>query len=185
MNCFFDAEFTGLHKDTTLISLGMVSDNGREFYSEFTDYDESQVDGWIQENVLANLLFRDKEPFWDTVGNLTLVKGTKKDVQLALSTWLQKYRSVELWSDVHHYDVVLLFDLWGHAFKIPENIYYVPFDIATMFKTLGLDPDIERESFIDRPIEGVKHNSLYDSKVIRACYDKLMRNKKDYLKKLI
>lgn len=37
MKIFFDTEFTGLHKDTTLISLGMISEDGRRFYAEFND----------------------------------------------------------------------------------------------------------------------------------------------------
>lgn len=31
---FFDTEFTGLRKDTTLISIGIVSDTGDRFYAE-------------------------------------------------------------------------------------------------------------------------------------------------------
>lgn len=56
MNIYFDTEFTGLHKDTTLISLGCVADDGRRFYTEFTDFDKSQCNDWINENVINNLL---------------------------------------------------------------------------------------------------------------------------------
>ena len=31
MKIFFDTEFTGLHKDTTIISIGMISENGKKF----------------------------------------------------------------------------------------------------------------------------------------------------------
>lgn len=37
MIIFFDTEFTGLHKDTTLISIGLVSETGEKFYAEFDD----------------------------------------------------------------------------------------------------------------------------------------------------
>ena len=56
MKIFLDTEFTGLHKNTSLISLGMVDERGRTFYAEFTDYDESQCDDWIQKNVINNLI---------------------------------------------------------------------------------------------------------------------------------
>ena len=36
MNIFFDTEFTGLRKDTTLISIGMIAENGKTFYAELT-----------------------------------------------------------------------------------------------------------------------------------------------------
>lgn len=55
---FFDAEFTGLRKDTTLISLGIVADNGKKFYAEFTDFNWEYVDEWIQKNVLDNFILK-------------------------------------------------------------------------------------------------------------------------------
>lgn len=55
MRLFFDCEFTGLRKDTTLISLGIVSEDGKKFYAEFVDFDISLCDDWIKKNVLANL----------------------------------------------------------------------------------------------------------------------------------
>lgn len=41
---FLDTEFTGLHQNAALISLAMVAETGEEFYAEFNDYDESQID---------------------------------------------------------------------------------------------------------------------------------------------
>ena len=38
MRIFFDTEFTGLHQNTTLISIGCIDENGRTFYAESTDY---------------------------------------------------------------------------------------------------------------------------------------------------
>jgi len=63
---FFDTEFTGLHQNTTLISLGMISECGKTFYAEFTDYDKSQVDDWIRENVVEKLVLK---PHPDTFQN--------------------------------------------------------------------------------------------------------------------
>ena len=44
MKIFFDTEFTGLHKGTELISIGMVDEVGRTFYAEFNDYDKNQIE---------------------------------------------------------------------------------------------------------------------------------------------
>ena len=52
---FFDTEFTGLHKDTSLISIGIVSEYGDKFYAEFSDYKKEQADSWIKENIISNL----------------------------------------------------------------------------------------------------------------------------------
>ena len=56
MNLYFDCEFTGLHKDTTLISIGIVAENGKKFYAELLDFDWEQVNDWIKENVLENFI---------------------------------------------------------------------------------------------------------------------------------
>jgi len=169
MKVFFDTEFTGLHKGTTLISIGMVSEDGQTFYAELTDYDKKQVDQWIKENVIANLA--------RNIGELYRMAdetqhGNKETVALSVSKWLSQFYSVEMWSDCLAYDWVLFNDLFGHAFNIPKNVYYIPFDICTLFKLKGIDPDINREEFAG--IQGAKHNALHDAKVIKACYEKLM-----------
>ncbi|MCC9083727.1 hypothetical protein LOS22_14990 [Enterococcus faecium] len=45
-----------MHKDTTLISIGIIAENGVSFYAELNDYDETQVDEWLQAHVLDNLV---------------------------------------------------------------------------------------------------------------------------------
>jgi hypothetical protein len=37
MKIFFDTEFSGLHKNTTLISIGCISEDGKTFYAELED----------------------------------------------------------------------------------------------------------------------------------------------------
>ncbi len=51
---FFDTEFTGLRNGTTLISIGIISQCGKTFYAELTDYNLTMVDDWINENVIKN-----------------------------------------------------------------------------------------------------------------------------------
>lgn len=49
MKVFFDTEFTGLHQHTTLVSIGMVAEDGRNFYAELTDFDQTQANDWIRD----------------------------------------------------------------------------------------------------------------------------------------
>lgn len=172
MRLFFDTEFTGLHKGTTIISMGIKAENGKTFYAEFNDYDKGQVDDWIQKNVIDNLL-HDNIDF--SIMADKVVYGNSRQVAKSLREWLQQFDHVEMWSDCLAYDWILFNDLYTHAFNIPNNVYYIPFDICTLMKIKGVDPDISREEFIDNSIEGKKHNSLYDAKVIEACYNKLMK----------
>ena len=174
MKVFFDTEFTGLHQDTTIISIGFITEHGSKFYGEFSDYDRTQVDEWIHENVIQNLI---GGPIGKRKG---IVRGPSAFVTSCLEDWLlfnhhlDKENKLEMWSDCLSYDWVLFNDLWGHAFKIPKHIYYIPFDICTLFKIKGIDPDINREEFSGRTKATKKHNALWDAMVIKACYEKLM-----------
>ena len=98
------------------------------------------------------------------------------ELKIHLEAWFRQFENVEIWSDCLAYDWVLFNQVFGHAFNIPKNVYYIPFDICTMMKLKGVDPDISREDFTENSVEGKKHNALYDAKVIKACYEKLFNN---------
>ena len=115
MKIFFDTEFTGLHKDTTLISIGLIDENGRTFYAELTDYDKSQVNEWLTVNVIDNLKFNKYSEKLPGINfgpeNNVELKSNKLTVQTYLARWLWAYDEVELVSDVCHYDMVLFIDI--------------------------------------------------------------------------
>ena len=54
---FFDCEFTGLQQNTTLISIGLISECGKTFYAEFNDFAQDLVDDWVQHHVISNLIY--------------------------------------------------------------------------------------------------------------------------------
>ena len=190
MKIFFDTEFSGLHQNTTLISIGMISEDGRKFYAEFNDYDKTQVDSWLQENVIDNLLFKappkNQQEYYmssrtedNIIGNDLYesynldMRGSTEEIKVELEKWISQFDSVEMWSDCLAYDWVLFCQIFGQAFNIPKNVCYIPFYICTMMKLKGINPDISREEFIESSVSGMKHNALYNAKVIKACYEKL------------
>jgi hypothetical protein len=184
MKIFFDTEFTGLHQNTSLISIGLITEHGETFYAECGDFDHLQVDDWIKKNVISNLKFYRKGcREWcscDTQDfrrndSKTEAFGHKGFIAERLAGWLSGYDKVEMWSDCLSYDWVLFNQLWGHAFNIPKNVYYIPFDLSTLFKIKGIDPDISREEFAGMTEGAEKHNALWDARVIKACYKKLMQ----------
>ena len=186
---FFDTEFTGLHQNTTLISIGLVSECGKTFYAEFNDYDFEQVDDWLKENVINNLQYNGIFQKLDETKNSISYKSTTENIKEKLTTWLEQFGEVEIWSDCLSYDWVLFNQIFGHAFNIPKNVYYIPFDICTLFYAKGIDADISREKFVSNTfsesgeplffdaegnmIEKQKHNALWDAKIIRQCFVKL------------
>lgn len=176
---FFDTEFTGLHQKTTLISIGLVSEDGKTFYAELTDYDKKQIDGWLQENVIDNLSLDDmKDGVTDYKDKDNIkFKGSMKQLKTTLKKWLDSFGDVEIWSDCLGYDWVLFCEIFGGALSLPKNIYYIPFDICTVFYDKGVDPDVSREDFAeikkgdDKDVK--KHNALWDAQIIKKCFDNL------------
>ena len=70
--------------------------------------------------------------------------------------------------------MVLFVDLFGTSFDLPDYIYPYPMDICTLFRYKGIDPDISREEFSGYDKKDNKHNALFDSEVIKACFEKLV-----------
>jgi len=104
------------------------------------------------------------------------MRGNADEIREALEEWLSYFDQIEIWSDCLAYDWVLFNQIWGHAFNIPKNVFYIPFDLATLFKLRGIDPDINREEFAGMTEDVTrKHNALHDSVVIKDCYEKLMQ----------
>lgn len=201
---YFDMEFTGLHKNTTPISLGIVSGDAKnEFYAEFTDYDINQCDKWIIDNVLNNLILSNRGiGIIDEITNekmIRKVRGNKKIVSKALNDWLNQFEDqIQFISDVSHYDFVLLIDIitnGGSALDLNKNIspccHDINHDIAEdcIFSDRKAF-DLERESYItDEDMKDIragiigsfKHNSLYDARIIRKIHTIVLMKKLEHM----
>lgn len=211
MYIFFDTEFTGLQKDTDLISIGLVSWDGQIFYAEFTDYREELCDGWIKNNVISNLVMNDpaREAAMFGDNKQHYYKGTRKEIAQKLADWLSGFgEMITLVSDVCHYDMVLLLDLFGGGLNLPKHInptcYDISYDITEYIKRHKNLKDIpvwdirnnhaeweafdtNREELINDLLNNMglddcniynmfpvmKHNSLYDARVIRILFSLL------------
>lgn len=177
MKIYVDTEFTGLHKNTTLISVGLVDDDGNTFYGEFTDYDKTQVNEWITENVIGKLYL--EQPV-SLDGQNVCVKGDSEFIKSELLKWLGNYDEVSFVIDVGHYDFVLLIDLlYGSGLAVPDNVSKAYLELnndIALYKGLSITDafDYSREEIFKEvreeqlPIN--KHNALYDAIIIRGIY---------------
>lgn len=230
MNVFFDTEFTELGPKAQLISIGMVADNGQKFYAEFIDYNKENLNDWIKENVLSNLLvdYRSNQhisffkksneigkndsnvvamliahpeiiDLFNKVPENTRFKHAESNLVLSsLKYWFNEISNnsqerIQLVSDVCHYDMTLLCNLFGGSFNLPSNVNPVCYDICQdiwafleddydkLSDRMNHSFDMSREemvnlvNFEDLPKpSGLKHNSLYDAEVIRYLYKSLI-----------
>lgn len=184
MNIYFDTEFTGLHQQTTLISLGCISDNDLTFYAEFSDYDQSQCTDWILDNVISQLQYHKVQSYFNATPQHTSMKDTSAEIAIQLKKWLLTFAkldaqkqpvpgSVKMWSDCLAYDWMLFCHLFGGALTVPSFIYYIPFDLSTLLLAFNYDPDISREAFAGQNLAG-KHHALHDAQIIKKCHNKLL-----------
>lgn len=107
---FYDTEFIEDGRTIELVSIGIVAEDGREYYAVSTDFDSAKANAWVRENVL-NQLPNPGSNVWrsnDTIRRevldfLTAVPGNP-----------------ELWAWVGAYDHVLLAQLWGDMTALPR-----------------------------------------------------------------
>lgn len=201
MKLFFDTEFTGLHKNTTLISIGVVTENDDLFYAELMDYDAMQINDWLKENVINNLLLKTindrkkliiklKDYKSQTKGKVGFVRGDKLRVREVFLKWLSQLNTdkIEWVSDVSHYDFVLLVDLlYDSATNIPNNhskcCHDVNQDLGNYCISANNDMeafDLSREKIVGEKYVNLisekiglenKHNALFDAFIIKRIYE--------------
>jgi hypothetical protein len=122
---WFDTEFIEDGRTIDLISIGVVSSDGREFYAEVSDIDLSRANEWVKENVLPHLWSRqpDKSEFnaWSRdggVGGLLTRSEIARDLRRFVAEGAGK---PEFWAYYGDYDWVALCQLYGRMIDLPEG----------------------------------------------------------------
>lgn len=172
---FIDAEYTGEHARTTLVSLGLVTLEGESLYLRLNDYDRSQVTDWLRENVLDLIDERDAI--------------SSREAYEELAPWLESYSGgepVALCSPGLGSDLLLLFELYHHACPelpyfhalhcLPAHLNHVwHLDLNTLLACGGVDPNADRDDFAGIGVPGERHDALHDALVARECFLRLRR----------
>jgi hypothetical protein len=219
MKIFFNTKHCGLHKNTNLrnvnpISIGLISEDDKTFYAEFTDYDLSFLSKedreWLNKNIISKLRIpypnvhmgeefpcsrirsKDNEIGNDVYcGYSVEMLGGKYSVSKELKKWISQFKQIEMWGDTISCDWILIYDLLYDydSYAFIENISNMPFDILTLFKIKGIDPQISRENYalnadvamwfdiigdLSSPTNKYKSSPLWCARVTRMCYNRLM-----------
>ena len=139
MDICIDAEFTGLQHPTSLISLGMVSENDEALYIEFNTFERSQINDWLKENVLDNLFILKDKHFADCSVEFGYAGGQLNNSQswnsgsiaytenssakTLIINWLKQFNEdIQIISDCSSYDWVLFCQIFKGALNLPEFI---------------------------------------------------------------
>ena len=180
----------------------------KAFYAEFDDFNVDKCDDWVKENIVGKLMLKNyidstEMALNNEIGNV-IYKGDTDIISFYLKEWLCRFESVEFYADYDVIDKPMLIDLiadWNtklneeedfgsYKIGLPKHLpninYYDFYDIHSILKWKGIDPDINREEFINienqRLLSGKypetmddlqKHNAIYDAWICWKMYEKL------------
>ena len=157
MRYFFDTEFSetgGENKPTIdLISIGIVSEDGREYYAECSDYDENNCSDWVMENVISKLLVN-TQPGFEMKQSMTIAAEI---VEFVGNDSDKGHFLPEFWAYYADYDWVVFCWLFGTMMDLPKGFPMHCMDLQQWWVQLGR-PEIKP---IDPP---GAHNALVDAK---------------------
>ncbi|WP_063125200.1 polyadenylate-specific 3'-exoribonuclease AS [Nocardia arizonensis] len=113
MRYFYDCEFIEDGVVIDLVSIGVVCEDGREYYAVSTEFDESKAGPWVRKFVLPRLpapsspRWRSREQIRDDLYKFLVPRPTVQP---------------ELWAWIGAYDHVALCQLWGSMIDLPNAL---------------------------------------------------------------
>jgi hypothetical protein len=156
---FYDTEFIEDGKTIDLVSIGVVGEDGREFYAVSTEFDESKASDWVRENVLAKLPPR-TDPAWM---DRATIADRLLDFLVPAGTAFDAGETVELWAYYAAYDHVALAQLWGSMMHLPPGIPMFTHELMQRWERAGRP---------EKPAEPVEaHDALADARWNRELFD--------------
>ncbi len=127
---FYDTEFIEDGRRIDLVSIGIVGEDGREYYAVSTEFDPAPALPWVREHVLAQLP-SPADPAWRSRERI-------RDDVLAFLT--AGAGPVELWAWFGAYDHVALCQLWGAMPALPRGLPRFTRDLRQLWEEVGCPP---------------------------------------------
>jgi 3'-5' exoribonuclease Rv2179c-like domain len=137
---FYDCEFIEDGRVIDLVSIGVVDENGREFYAISTAFDDRAAVPWVRRNVLDRLP-SPGDPAWRSRARIRdellefLVEPLRD--QPGGRAGAEK---LELWAWYAAYDHVALAQLWGPMPTLPREIPRFTKDLRQLWDDKGRPP---------------------------------------------
>ena len=178
---FYDTEFLEDGKTIELISIGIVSDDGREYYAVSSDLPIERIrkDDWLLRNVMTSLPVNEPRTLQQYVEHspnhhprpsVSTLDVNRRDSRVRpewvianeVRDFLLASGAVELWADYAAYDHVVLCQLWGRMIGLPKGLPMYTNDLQQRLRHLGGPrPELESDN----------HNALDDARHAKAVFD--------------
>ena len=157
MRFFYDCEFIEDGVTIDLVSIGVVDEEGREFYAVSTEFAPQKAGPWVRQHVLSKLP-APSNPAWRSRAQIRedLLKFVDRSGE-----------EVELWAWFAAYDHVALAQLWGDMPALPRELPRFTRELRQRWEDVGkpalpVPPDDAHDALAD-----ARHN-LARWKVIEA-----------------
>jgi hypothetical protein len=187
MKYFIDTEFyeSGYDNPIRLISIGLVCEDGREYYAEI-DIDLSDVDDWLKKNVIPHLTGPQKSRTqiakeilefmgWGPCGicvGLGYASASDGCIRKCLNcAGLGEglgANKPEFWGYFADYDWVLFCQLFGRMVDMPHGLPHICFDLKQLANQVGLS----KEHLQQAP--ETLHHALHDARWNSKFYEMLI-----------
>lgn len=148
MKIFFDTEFIEDGRTIDPISIGLVREDGREYYAEFAECDLSRASLWVSQHVIPHLVGRSK-PRHVIAREVVEFCGSRP----------------ELWAYYADYDWVVMCQLFGRMVDLPSGWPMFCLDIQQLRYLDETKADLDLP-----PLTGNTHNALDDARWCKEVY---------------
>lgn len=143
---FFDTEFLEDGRTIDLVSIGVVCEDGREYYAVSTEFDPASAIPWVRRHVLPHLP-PPGAPEWKT-------RLTIREELLRFLT--ADGEEPETWAWYGDYDHVVVCQLWGPMPDLPRALPRFTRDLRQEWEQLG-SPALPKQN-------GTRHHALEDAR---------------------
>lgn len=149
MKYYLDTEFYEDGKTIDLISIGVVCEDGREFYAVSKDAELHRVSEWVRTNVLPQLPPYG-HPAW----------MHRSEIQHALYYFIvdEGKKRPEAWGYYPAYDWVVLCQLFGTMMDLPKHFPKLCMDLKQLAISVGSPPLPAQNSGKHDAIEDARWN---------------------------
>jgi hypothetical protein len=168
MRIFYDFEF---HENGVVIaplSIGMVRENGDEYYAIFRNpmhIDRAVQSDWLRENVIPHLPIILTSPpgrptAWRWNADHPDYQYVKPRITIAIEVYqfIRETEDVELWAWFAAYDHVTLAQLWGTMIDLPAEVPMHTMDLKQEAVRLGNPAVPEQKSGHHNALDDARHN---------------------------
>lgn len=167
MRMWFDTEFIEDGKTIDLVSIGIVAEDGREFYAEAAGVDYSRASEWVQEHVIKHLWHRQDSK---RDANIWIRDGgrgglmSRQQIAREIQTFCdpQLHGEPEFWAYYADYDWVVLCQLFGRMIDLPRGWPMYCRDLKQWADMLG-NPSLPEQ-------DKGEHHALSDARWVRDAY---------------